>query len=309
MNLLELFTDYTLRNIALGAAVLGMISGVLGSFAVLRRQSLFGDALSHAALPGVCGAFILSGGSKDPLVLLIGAAVAGLLGALTITVIIGNSRIKEDAAMGIVLSVFFGLGYVMLSMLQGRAGAGQAGLDRYLFGSAASLVENDVRTMSILALIALVVVMLFYKEFKLLTFDPDFLSSLGFPTRVLDMVLIGLLVLATVIGLQMVGVVLMSAMLIAPGAAARQWTHRFGGMLVIASLIGIVSGVIGALVSASANIPTGPAIVIVLSVLAFASFAFGADRGLVWTWFRTRRNRAVVLAGMGAAENHGVKYE
>lgn len=291
----DLFFDYTLRNIALGSAILGVVSGVLGSFALLRRQSLLGDALAHAALPGVCAAFILSGQSKDPLVLLLGAAAASWIGALLLGLIVRSTRIKEDAAMGIVLSVFFGGGYVLLSIIQKQAGSGQAGLDKYLFGSAASLVEADVRTMALLAALALVVVLLLFKEFKLLSFDPTFLATLGFPLRLLDVLLTTLIVLAIVIGLQTVGVVLMSAMLIAPAAAARQWTNRLGGMIALAALIGVLGGVIGAVVSASsANMPTGPLIVIALTALALFSFAFGSERGVVWDWLRTRRTRAAL---------------
>jgi manganese/zinc/iron transport system permease protein len=291
----DLIFDYTLRNVALGAAILGVVSGVLGSFALLRRQSLLGDTLSHAALPGICLAFILSGQSKAPAVLLLGAAAAGWIAALLLTVTVRHTRIKEDAAMGVMLSVFFGTGYVLLSLMQRWAGSGQAGLAKYLFGSAASLVENDVWTMSLLAVIALGITALLYKEFKLLAFDQTFLATLGYPVRFLDVLLISLIVIAIVIGLQTVGVVLMSAMLIAPGAAARQWTNRLGRMIVIATAIGVTSGVLGAVASALAeDIPTGPMIVVMLSAATFFSFIFGSERGMLWAWLRRQRTRANV---------------
>jgi manganese/zinc/iron transport system permease protein len=291
----DMVFNYTLRNIALGAGLLGLVSGVLGSFALLRRQSLLGDALSHAALPGVCAAFLLTNGSKSPLVLLLGAAIAGWLGALLMTVTVRNTRIKEDAALGIVLSVFFGVGYFMLSLMQKTAGAGQAGLDKFLFGSAASLIESDVQIMFVLGGIALGVVFALYKEFKALSFDPSFLATLGYPVRHLDILLTTLVVIAVVIGLQTVGVVLMSAMLIAPGAAARQWTNRLGIMIGIAMGIGAGAGVVGAMISATAQkVPTGPSIVLVLTTITVFSLAFGMQRGIVWRWLRMRRTNEIL---------------
>jgi manganese/zinc/iron transport system permease protein len=289
--------DYTLRTIALGCALLGLANGALGALALLRRQSLIGDSLSHAALPGVCVAFLIAGESKDPLVLLIGAGASAWIGSLIASAIAQNTRIKEDAAQGIVLATFFGTGYVLLSLIQGRAGAGQAGLDRYLFGSAASLIERDVQTIAALSALALGLMALFYKEFKLLVFDPEFLASMGFPRRRLDVLLTTLIVIAVVVGLQIVGVILMVAMLIAPAAAARQWTNRLGVMIVIAMAVGALSGVVGAAVTAlQANMPTGPAVVIALTTAVIISFIFGAERGLLWTWVRSRRSRRRALA-------------
>ncbi len=294
----QLFFDYTLRTVVLGSAILGIASGVLGCFALLRRQSLLGDALSHAALPGICLAFILSGHLKSPIVLLLGAMASAWLGAIFVTVIVRSTRIKSDAAMGIVLVVFFGFGYVLLSRLQVSAGAGQAGLDRYLFGRASSMLRSDVETMGFLALLALGVTLLLFKEFKLLSFDPDYLSILGFPSRLLDVVLTTLIVIAIVIGLQTVGVVLMSAMLIAPAAAARQWTNRLSVMILLAMCIGVFSGAVGAIASATTEqLPTGPAVVIVLTVVTLFSLAFGAARGLVWDRLRRLRTRAMLRDG------------
>ncbi len=234
--MLELFDDYTLRTVALGSAALGITSGSLGSFAVLRRQSLLGDAISHAALPGVAIAFLLTG-SKAPLVLVLGAALAGFLGTLLVLGVTRTTRVKYDSALGIVLSVFFGFGLVLLTFIQRRPDASQAGLDRFLFGQAAGLLQRDLVTMAVLGAAALALMLLTWKELKLLAFDPDFGSSLGFPMRALDVLLTSLLVVAIVIGLQTVGVVLMAAMVIAPFAAARQWTHRLGLGVGLAALL------------------------------------------------------------------------
>lgn len=310
MDLFSLFTDYTLRTVALGAATLGLVSGALGSFAVLRGQGLLGDALSHAALPGIALAFLLTG-AKTPLVLMLGAALAGWGATLLVMSVTQLTRIRYDSALGIMLSVFFGLGLVLLTYIQKRPDAMQAGLDTFLFGQAASLVVADVVTMAGLGVVALVLLLLFWKEFKLLSFDPDFAHSLGLPVRGLDVLLTTLIVIAIVIGLQTVGVVLMSAMIIAPAAAARQWTDHLGRMVVLSAVFGAVAGVAGAVLSSTgARLPTGPMIVLCVSVIVAVSLLGAPRRGLVWRWIRDRRNgrrlrlEAVLLDLYRLAERH-----
>ena len=297
----EFFSDYTLRVVALGAAVLGMSSGALGAFAVLRRQSLLGDAISHAALPGIAIAFLLTG-SKAPLVLVLGAAIAGWLGTLAILAVTETSRVKYDSALGMMLSVFFGFGLVLLTFIQRRPDANQAGLDTFLFGQAASLQAADVITMTVIAVGALVAVALLWKEFKVLSFDPDFGRTTGLPIRRLDIALTSLLVISIVIGLQTVGVVLMSAMIISPAAAARQWTDRLGRMVLLSGLFGAVAGVSGAAISSTqARLPTGPTIVVAVSVIVGLSLLVAPNRGMLWArlraWRASRRLRmdAVLL--------------
>jgi len=288
---MDLLGDYTLRLVALGAAVLGATSGALGSFAYLRRQSLLGDAISHAALPGIALAFLLSG-SKAPLVLMVGAAVAGWLGTLAVRVIVERSRVHFDSALGIVLSVFFGIGLVLLTFIQKQANASQAGLDSFLFGQAASLLRRDVVTMMVLGAAALAVLTATWKELKLLSFDPDFAASLGLPIRRLDGLLTLLLVVAIVIGLQTVGVVLMSAMIVAPAAAARQWSRRLAPMVFLSAAMGMLSGVTGSVLSSLVpRLPTGPSIVLVLSVVVVGSLVMAPRRGLAWRFMRLGRLR------------------
>ncbi len=287
----SLFFDYTLRTVALGTAMLGIVSGALGSFAVLRRQSLLGDAMSHAALPGVVLAFMITG-LKSPSVLMIGAAIAGVIGVLVIIVINRYTRIKEDSSLGIVLSVFFGFGLLLLTMLQRNPDARQAGLDSFLFGQAATLLMRDVLTMAAFGIPALLLMLLFWKEFKLLSFDRDFGSSLGFPMQGLEILITSLLVVAIVIGLQAVGVVLMAAMVVAPAAAARQWTNHLGIMVTLAAIFGAIAGVSGALISSmGSGLSTGPVIVLCISAIVLFSLLFAPNRGLVWTWFSRRHNR------------------
>jgi manganese/zinc/iron transport system permease protein len=305
------FVDYTLRTVALGAAVLGIVAGSLGTFAVLRRQSLLGDAISHAALPGIALAFLLTG-SKAPLVLTVGAALAGFAATLVIMAVVRNTRVKYDSALGLVLSVFFGFGLVLLTYLQTRPDASQAGLDRYLFGQAAALLQRDVVTMAALGGGALLLAALFWKELKVLSFDPDFGATLGLRMRAFDVLLTGLLVVAIAIGLQTVGVVLMSAMIVAPAAAARQWTDRLALMTVLAAVFGAAAGIAGALVSASAaRMPTGPTIVLWLTVLVVVSLLFAPARGLVWGAVRARRNAARLRLGtvLGDLEALAAQHE
>jgi manganese/zinc/iron transport system permease protein len=287
----NLFADYTLRQVAMGAAMLGIVNGVLGSFAVLRKQSLLGDGISHAALPGIALAFLLTG-SKSSLALLLGAAAAGWIGTLLIMSIVKHTRVKYDSALGLVLSVFFGFGLVLLTYIQKLPVATQAGLDKFLFGQAATLLRKAVVTIGVLGGIVLVFLLVFWKEFKLISFDPDFAFSLGFPVRILDILLTTLLVIAIVIGLQTVGVVLMSAMVVAPAAAARQWTDRLGVMVTVSGIFGALAGVSGALVSSqAARIPTGPTIVLCASAIVLFSLLLAPNRGMAWGFVREQINR------------------
>ena len=285
----ELVSDHTLRTVALGAALLGIVSGSLGTYAVLRRQSLLGDAISHAALPGIALAFLVTG-SKASLVLTLGAAAAGWAATLLVLAVVRQTRVKEDTALGLALSVFFGAGLVLLTLIQRRPDARQAGLDTYLFGQAAALLQRDLVAMALLGGIALALAIAFWKQFKLISFDPAFAATLGLRVRAYDVLLTGVLVVAIVIGLQTVGVVLMSAMVVAPAAAARQWTDRLSAMMALAAVFGVVAGVGGAVVSSSVErMPAGPTIVLWLSGLVLCSLLLAPRRGVVWRRVQERR--------------------
>lgn len=295
MNISEyfslVFSDYTLRTITLGTAILGAVCGMLGSFAVLRKQSLLGDAISHAALPGIAIAFLITG-AKDTNTLLLGALVSGLIGTFWIKGITSKTHLKSDTALGLILSLFFGFGMLLLTFIQKQPNANQAGLDKYLFGQAATLVESDVWLMASVTGLCLFVILLFWKEFKMLLFDPDYTKTLGFNTRIIDILITSFIVLAIVLGLQTVGVVLMSAMLLAPAAAARQWTNSLSTMVILACMFGALSGVFGTAISASQNnLSTGPVIVLVASVFVLFSFIFSPSRGLLFRQLRFRKNR------------------
>lgn len=295
MNLIEyiqlVVNDYTLRTITLGTAILGAVCGMLGSFAVLRKQSLLGDAISHAALPGIAIAFLITG-TKDSNILLIGALVSGLIGTFWIRGIITKTHLKSDTALGLILSLFFGFGMLLLTFIQKQPNANQAGLDKYLFGQAATLVESDVWMMAIVTGVCVVILLLFWKEFKILLFDADYTKTLGFNTKFIDILITSFIVLAIILGLQTVGVVLMSAMLLAPAAAARQWTNSLSTMVILAAIFGALSGVFGTAVSATQNnLSTGPVIVIIATVFVMFSFVFSPSRGLLFKQIRLIRNR------------------
>lgn len=264
---------------------------MLGSFAVLRKQSLLGDAISHAALPGIAIAFLLTG-TKDTNVLLMGALVSGLIGAFWIRGIVKNTHLKTDTALGLVLSLFFGFGMLLLTFIQKQPNANQAGLDKFLFGQAATLLTKDIWFMAVVTTICLGVLLLFWKEFKLLLFDADYAKTLGFNTRFIDILITSFIVLAIVLGLQTVGVVLMSAMLLAPAAAARQWTNRLSTMIILAAFFGALAGILGTGISASqSNLSTGPVIVLIAAIFVIFSFVFSPSRGLLFRQIRLIKNR------------------
>ena len=237
---LLLFFDHTFRMVLLGTVILGSVAGALGSFAVLRKQSLLGDCIAHAALPGICIAFLLTL-TKSSFSLLVGAIVAGLLATLFYQFVIEQSMLKSDTVLGIILSVFFGFGLFLLTYIQKLPLANQSGLFGYLFGSASTMLREDVAVMAFLAVFVLLVMIVLWKEFKLVSFDADYGVILGYPKKRLQALLTSLIVIAIVIGLQSVGVVLMSALIIAPAVAARQWTDRLSIMVCLSALFGLLS--------------------------------------------------------------------
>ncbi|QFU00780.1 Manganese transport system membrane protein MntB [Halomonas sp. THAF5a] len=291
MSVVELLSDYTIQNVVAGAALLGLVSGVLGTFAVLRRQSLLGDTMSHAALPGVCLGFIIAG-TREIGSILLGALATGALAALVMLLLTRMSRLKTDAGLGITLSVFFAMGVVLLTHIQGMNNASQGGLDAFLFGQAAATLRSDLWIMGGITAVALALVAALWKEFKLVSFDPEFATSLGMPVAWLEVLLTVMVALAVVVGLQMVGVVLMAAMIIAPAVAARQWSRRLEDMVLLAALIGVAGGIFGALLSAlSRGLATGPLIILSVSGVVLVSMTLAPERGFLWEALRRVRAR------------------
>lgn len=277
----KMLADPNMQWIFLGCTLLGLSSGVIGCFSYLRKQSLMGDTLAHAALPGICIAFMLTG-IKSIGLFLIGAGAAGLIATFGIGYITRNSKLKQDAAMGIVLSGFFGLGIVLLTLIQHGSYGNQAGLDKFLFGQAASMIASDVITMTVVCLLLISVCTLLFKQFKIISFDPGFARGIGYPVAFLEQLMMLLIVVAVVAGIQAVGVVLVAALLITPAVSARYWTDRLGLMVVLSGIFGAVSGAVGTWISASvSNLPTGPVTVLAATLLFFISIMFGPRRGLV----------------------------
>lgn len=282
------FRDPSLRYALVGAILLGICCGVLGGFLVVRKMALMGDALSHAVLPGVAIGFLWNM-TKDPYAIFVGATIAGLLGAGTVNLITQTTRLKEDTALGLVLAGYFAVGVVLLTMMQQLPLGSQSGIDKFLFGQAAAISAQDVRLMAGVTALSLLVIGLFYKEFLVTSFDPGFARASGFPVQVMHYSLMLLLAFSVVIALQAVGVVLVSAMLITPAAAAYMLTDRMSRLLLLAALFGIFAGAIGAFFSfLRPNLPTGPFMVLGASFVFAMAFLFGPRHGVVVRWWMHR---------------------
>lgn len=278
--------DYNTRIVILGTTLLGMSAGMIGSFALLRKRALMGDALSHATLPGIALAFILATSlgmqGKTLPVLLSGAAISGLLGIATILLIRNLTRLKEDAALGIVLSVFFGAGVALLGIVQQMQTGHAAGLESFIYGKTASMVASDAWLIGSAGLTCMLISIFLYKELTLLCFDEGFAHSRGFPVVFLDMILMGLVVVVTIIGLQAVGLILMISLLVIPPAAARFWTEKIFYLSLVATILGALSGMIGSAMSAIfPNLPSGAMIVLVATSMFLVSMVFGVPRGIL----------------------------
>jgi manganese/zinc/iron transport system permease protein len=289
---IEVFTDvlfltnYNTRLVVLSTLILGIASGVVGSFLLLRKRSLIADALSHACLPGIGVAFYLmtalGGYGKFLPGLLLGASISGVLGILVVMAIKNTTRIKDDAAMGIVLSIFFGAGIAILGMIQAMPSASAAGLESFIYGKTASLLQHDFWLLTSIAVVTVICCILFYKEFTLVCFDQNYAASQGWPVLVLDVFMLLLVAAITVVALQAVGLILVIAFLIIPSAAARFWTHQLGKMLWIAALIGGFSGWLGSSLSALLpDFPAGAVIVLAAGIVFLLSMIFGPAKGVL----------------------------
>ena len=293
---MTILQSYTTQMVLLGTALLGLASGIAGTFAVLRKESLIGDGLSHAALPGVVIAFLLTG-IKDIEVLILGAALSSITAAWLITITVENSKIKFDGALATILSAFFGLGMVLLTYLQSLNNAGQAGLSKFIFGQAATILARDVYITSAAALIIIVLTALFWKELKLISFDVEYAKTLQIPVTFTLILYRSLLIMTIIIGIQSVGAILISSLLIAPAVGARQWTNKLGTMCILAGLFGMVSAMGGTIWSTTVQkLPTGPAIIVILSVIVLLSLIFAPNRGILWQYRRNKQSKQALLS-------------
>lgn len=271
----------------LAAILLGAGCGLLGCFVVLRRVALMGDAVSHAVLPGVVAGLIYSP-ERNPGVIFMFAALAGLLGAGLVRLMMVSTRLKSDAALGIVLATFFAFGI----MWQSRNQQDTVGVMNFLFGNIGSIDASDLRMMLMTTSILVVTMFLLRRPLLMVSFDEGFSQGLGYPVRMLNGVFYFLLTFSVVVALQAVGVVLVSAMLITPAAAAYLLTDRFERMLLLSVLFGVGSGIMGGLVSAEVDgLPTGPVIALCATALFGIIYLLAPRHGVLSRMMRTIRRR------------------
>lgn len=297
MDLIEFFGNHTFRMVFFGTCIIGLVAGALGSFAYLRKQSLISDVVAHSALPGALLAFlaavvIFEVNGRNMLGLLIGAVITGTMSALFANAIAKGTKIRIDTAMCISLTVFFGTGMIVLRIItQGRF-PGKGGIEEYLFGNASVLTIADLQTITAVGALALILMVAFWKEFTLRTFDPDLSTLLGFRAWVIDTLMFTTIVISIVIGVKAVGVVLMIAFVVTPPAAARQWTNTLPGMVALSGVFGAVGSGVGAYLSVSiGNVPTGPVIVLTLFVIFLVSLLLAPHRSIIATVLRNARAR------------------
>jgi manganese/zinc/iron transport system permease protein len=285
-DVLTLQAGYNANTVIAGTAVLGAAAGVVGTFVFLRGRALISDALSHATLPGIVLAFLAGAAigieTRSLPLLLVGATATGLIGVALMHALTRLPRVTEDSAIGAILGSFFGLGVVLLSYVQNLPLAGQAGLHHFLLGQAAAMARSEAITIAALAAFALIVVLYFFKEFRLIAFDRDFAAGLGWPVARIDLAMAGLGVAVTVIGLQTVGLVMIVALLVVPPVAARFWSNDVRTVALLAGIFGALSAYTGAAASyALSDMPTGAAIVLAAGVFAVTGLLFAPRRGVI----------------------------
>lgn len=306
MTPIEFLADHTFRMVFFGTATIGCIAGALGAFAYLRKQSLISDVISHAALPGTLAAFLVAVvmfevDGRNMLALIIGAAVVGTLAALAANGVARVTKIRIDSAMAVMLTLFFGIGMLMLRVVANGPFPGKGGIQSYLFGNASTITVADLVTSLAVGAVAIVIMLVFWKEFAIRTFDPAFASVLGFRGRLIDALMFATIVIATVIGVKSVGLVLMVAFVVTPPAAARQWTRSLPSLVALSAAIGAVGSGLGAYLSvALGDVPTGPVVVITLFAIFVISLLCAPRRSVVMRAIRRTRIRKTLRARLGA---------
>lgn len=291
---------YNTRVVFMGVTLLGVAAGVVGTFTFLRRRSLLSDALSHATLPGICVAFLLGNAvglnARSLPVLLSGAALFGVIGLMSVQWLNRQTRLNEDASIAVVLSGYFGLGVVLLTLVQTVSTGNQAGLESFIMGQTAAMSAGEALAIAVLAFVAILITVLLFKELMLYSFDPDFAQGQGWSVDRLDYVVAGLTVFVTVIGLQSVGLILIVALLIIPPVSARFWTDTLSHLVVISGGIGGLSALTGALLSSQiVNMPTGAIIVCCAGFLFVVSLLFAPRRGVIGVLLRRATSQQKLL--------------
>ncbi len=282
-----LFTEILFYKVLFGVSLIGALSGVVGTFSLLRKKSLISDAISHSVLPGICVGFIYEG-SKNPLVLLIGCLIAGLISVWLIDFIVRRTKLSEDTAIAFASTFFFALGSVLLSYIVAGDNPEKVGLKDYLFGKAATISFEDINIFMYCGVAILVLIVAFYKQIKLVVFNVDFAASIGISIRLIEFMIAVITVLTVAIGIQAVGVVLMSALIIAPSAAARYWTNNLVKVLLLAALFGCLASSLGVFTSGIfEDMPTGPWVVTYLFLFVFFTLLFAPRKG----WFSVLKRK------------------
>lgn len=304
LEALLLQAGYNAALVAIGAALLGFAAGSSGTFLFLRKRALVSDAVAHATLPGVGIAFILmvalGGDGRSLLGLLAGSAATAWIGLLLIEWISRRTRLAEDAAIGAVLGVFFGLGIVLLTVIQSMSEGRQAGLESFLLGSTAGMLFQDAVVIAVGGSLAVLATWLMRRPMTLVAFDSEYAAAMGYDVRRIDLLMMALVLAVTVIGLKLVGLILIVAMLIIPPVTARFWTERTNRVIWVAGCVGGASGYLGAVLSASAPaLPTGPIIVLVAAAMFVLSLLFAPVRGVLAAVIRHRRFQARVHLRQG----------
>ncbi|MFT6716170.1 MAG: manganese/zinc/iron transport system permease protein [Saprospiraceae bacterium] len=288
------FTDANITNVLIGTLLLGTAAGMVGTLVVLSKKTLIIDAISHSMLPGICIGFLLSG-VKNPLYLMGGGMASATLAVYLIGEISKRSKIKMDAAIAITLSILFSFGVIMLNVVQNTGNPNQSGLNDFLFGKAASMLREDLYLFGGLSLIAFICLPLFFRHFKISLFDPIFAQSIGIKRFMIQSVISFLIIITAAAGVQTVGIILISAMIIAPASASLLWTNDFKKTLIYAGIIGATCSIIGVFISyLSPKMPTGPWIVVTLASVSILSVLFSPN-GLLVKQLQIRKNRKNIL--------------
>ena len=292
MNI-SIITQYSFIVVAIGTMLLAMATGIVGTISILKGQSLIGDAVGHASLPGIILAFMISG-RKSSLILIFGAIVAGIVAFILIQIIAEGSKIEADTAMAVILSAMFGMGMVLKSYIQGNQkfqGASQSGLASYIFGQAAYILREDVYIILAVSVISLALFIVFYKEIKVYVFDMVYAYTIGINSRLTSLLIMIITMILIAAGLKAVGAILISSMLITPAVTGLQWSKSYEKVLVIAAVTGAVSAFLGTFISSAVKgFSTGPSIILIMSVIALFSVLF-APRGIVRMLLNIRKMR------------------
>lgn len=309
MNFIEFFSNHTFRMVFLGTAMIGFVSGALGSFAYLRKQSLVSDVISHAALPGSLAAFLITvtvfdGNGRSVIVLLIGALITASAAVALANYIAERTKLGIDTTMAISLAGFFGAGMLLMRIIANGTFKGKGGIQDYLFGNASVMTWADLRTIAIVGGLAVAVMIIFFKEFELRTFDPDQATLHGFAPGTIDSIMFLTIVTATVVGMKAVGLVLMVAFVVTPPAAARQWVDTLPAMVTLSALIGGFASALGAYISiAIGRVPTGPLITIILFTIFVFSLLFSPKRSIIAKAMLRSKARKKLVRDLETARN------